>query len=166
MEWIYWIIKRDPQASILLHGMSMGAATVLMTTGEHLPENVKAAISDSSYSNLRKQFAKTYKTMKGSFIPAPIIVALARFIIYLRSGFDINDVRPIDAVSKSKTPTLFIHGDEDAVIDPQMCSRLYEAAKCDKMYCIILGSGHIQGVVTDPTNYWGKIRSFLSKTDF
>ena len=104
--------------------------------------------------------------MKGSLLPAPIIVALARFIIYLRSGFDINDVRPIDAVSKSKTPTLFIHGDEDAVIDPQMCSRLYEAAKCDKMYCIILGSGHIQGVVTDPANYWGKIRSFLSKTDF
>jgi len=166
MEWIYWIIKRDPDASILLHGMSMGAATVLMTTGEHLPVNVKAAISDSSYSTLKKQFIKTYKTMKNSVLPASIVVTLARFIIYIRSGFDINDVRPIDAVSKSKTPTLFIHGDEDSVIEPQMCSRLYEAAKCKKQYCMILGSEHIRGVVIDPTNYWGKIRSFLSKTDF
>ena len=166
MEWIYWIIKRDPQASILLHGMSMGAATVLMTTGEHLPANVKAAISDSSYSTLKKQFAKTYKTMKGAVLPASLVVAIARFIIFIRSGFDINDVRPLDAVTKSKTPTLFRHGDEDSVIDPLMCSRLYEAAKCEKQYCMILGSEHIRGVVTDPTNYWGKIRSFLSKTDF
>ena len=131
-----------------------------------LPANVKAAISDSSYSTLKKQFAKTYKTMKGAVLPASLVVAIARFIIFIRSGFDINDVRPLDAVTKSKTPTLFIHGDEDSVIDPLMCSRLYEAAKCDKQYCMILGSGHIRGVVTDPANYWGKIRSFLSKTDF
>ncbi|MBO4458278.1 MAG: alpha/beta hydrolase [Butyrivibrio sp.] len=166
MEWIYWIIKRDPDANILIHGMSMGAATVLMTTGEHLPENVKAAIADSSYTTLKEQFAKIYKTMKGAIIPVPVALFLARIIIYIRSGFDINDVSPIDAVSKSKTPTLFMHGDEDTLIDPQMCSRLYEAAKCKKMYCMILGSEHVRGVVIDPDNYWGKIGAFLKKVDF
>ena len=87
-------------------------------------------------------------------------------MIYLRAGYDINAVKPIEAVAKSTTPTLFIHGDDDQFIDPQMCSRLYEAAKCQKQYCMILGAGHIEGVVKDPANYWGKIKTFLEKTEF
>lgn len=166
LEWIYWIIKRDPEAKIILHGMSMGSATTLMTTGEKLPSNVKAAIADSSYTTLREQFAHTYKMFKGSFIPVPIALFLARIIIRLRAGFDINDVNPIEAVERSTTPTLFIHGDNDTFIDPQMCSRLYEAAKCPKQYCLILGAGHIECVVRDPDNYWTKIDNFLSKTEF
>ena len=166
MEWIYWLIKRDPEAKILIHGMSMGAATTLMTTGEKLPQNVKAAIADSSYSTLREQFAATYKSFKGSFIPVPIALALARVITLIRSGFDINEVNPIKAVANSSTPTLFIHGDDDTFIDPHMCSRLYEAASCPKQYCMILGAGHIESVVKDPENYWKKISEFLSKTEF
>ena len=166
LEWIYWIIKRDPEAKIILHGMSMGSATTLMTTGEKLPPNVKAAIADSSYTTLREQFAHTYKMFKGSFIPVPIALFLARIIIRLKAGFDINDVNPIEAVERSTTPTLFIHGDNDTFIDPQMCSRLYETAKCPKQYCLILGAGHIECVVRDPENYWAKIDNFLSKTEF
>ncbi len=166
MEWIYWIIKRDPEASIILHGMSMGSATTLMTTGEHLPENVKAAIADSAYATLREQFAHTYKSFKGSFVPVPIALFISRVIIYLRAGYDINEVNPIEAVARSKTPTLFIHGDDDTFIDPHMCSRLYEAANCPKQYCMILGAGHIAGVAKDPANYWSKIENFLAKTGF
>ena len=46
--WVNWILRRDPEAEILLHGVSMGAATVLMATGGPLPDQVKAAVSDCS----------------------------------------------------------------------------------------------------------------------
>ncbi len=163
MEWIYRIIKKDPDARIILHGMSMGAATTLMTTGEHLPENVKGAIADSSYTSLPEQFASAYKKFKGSFVPTPIAVILLRISILLRAGYDIDDVKPISAVTRSTTPTLFIHGDDDTFIDPHMCSRLYEAAKCPKQYCMILGAGHIESVVKDPVNYWNKIDAFITR---
>ena len=163
MEWIYWIIKRDKDAKILLHGMSMGAATTLMTTGEHLPENVKGAIADSSYTSLREQFASAYKKFKGSVVPTPLAIIILRLSILLRAGYDINEVKPIAAVAKSKTPTLFIHGDDDTFIDPHMCSRLYEAANCPKQYCMILGAGHIESVVKDPVNYWNKVDAFTAK---
>ncbi len=162
-EWINWVIQRNSEALILLHGMSMGAATTLMTTGEYLPENVKGAIADSSYTTLPEEFAGTYKQFKGSIIPTPIAIGIMRIMIRIRSGFDINDVRPIDAVKRSVTPTLFIHGDDDKFIDPHMCSRLYEAAKCEKQYCMILGADHIQGIVVDPVNYWAKVDSFTAK---
>ncbi len=163
IEWIHFLIKKDKDARIFLHGMSMGAATTLMTTGENLPENVKGAIADSSYSTLREQFASAYKLFKGSFIPIPIALLISRVIIYIRAGYDINLVSPIKAVARSKTPTLFIHGDDDTFIDPHMCSRLYEAASCKKQYLMILGSGHIEGVVKDPVNYWAKVDSFIQK---
>ena len=137
-----------------------------LSFGKKLPENVKAAIADSAYATLTEQFAATYKRFKGSFVPIPIALVISRIMIYLRSGFDINTVKPIEAVAKSTTPTLFIHGDDDTFIDPHMCSRLYEAAKCPKQYCMILGAGHIESVVKDPENYWKKISEFLSKTEF
>lgn len=162
-EWIRYLLKRDPDARIILHGMSMGAATTLMTTGEFLPDNVKCAIADSSYTTLREQFATTYKTYKGSIVPVPLALFLIRLIILNRSGFDINDVNCLAAVKRSTTPTLFIHGDEDTFIDPHMCSRLYEAAGCERQYLMITGARHIEGVIVDPDAYWNKIDAFISK---
>ena len=166
MNWIDYLLTLDPGAEIVLHGMSMGAATTLMTTGANLPDNVKAAIADSAYSTLREQFASTYKSFKGAILPVPIALEIGRAIILLRSHFDINEVNVIKAVERSKTPTLFIHGDEDTFINPQMCSRLYEAAACPKQYCMILGARHIEGVVRDPANYWSKVDGFLAKYGF
>lgn len=163
MEWISLITRRDPEARIVIHGMSMGAATTLMTTGENLPQNVKCAVADSSFSALGEQFSATYKKFKGSFVPTPIALFLSKIIIYLRAGYNIDDVNCIRAVSRSTTPTLFIHGDDDTFIDPHMCSRLYEAASCEKQYCLIPGAKHIEGVVREPEMYWNKVDSFLSK---
>ena len=165
-KWIYWIREKDPNASIVIHGMSMGAATTLMTTGEYLPGNVKAAISDSSFSTLREQFANSASQVIVNVLPVPVSLFLARIMIRLRSGFDINDVDCLAAVTRSRIPTLFIHGDDDTFVDPHMCSRLYEAAKCPKQYCMILGAKHIEGVVRDPVNYWNKVDAFLEKQGF
>ena len=166
MNWIDYIITTDPEAEIILHGMSMGSATTMMTTGAKLPDNVKAAIADSGYTTLREQFAHGYKILCPVPFPIKLALALGRAIIYVRAGYDINKVNPIKAVARSKTPTLFMHGDEDTFVDPQMCSRLYEAASCPKQYCMILGAKHIEGVVRDPVNYWNKVDGFLAKYGF
>ena len=48
ISWINNILSKNPNAEIVLHGVSMGAATVCMTSGEDLPSNVKAIVSDFS----------------------------------------------------------------------------------------------------------------------
>lgn len=53
--WISWVVRRDPEAEILLHGVSMGGATVLMATGGALPKNVKAAVSDCAYASIEAE---------------------------------------------------------------------------------------------------------------
>ena len=39
ISWINWIIEQDPDAQIVLHGVSMGAATVMMTSVKFLRMN-------------------------------------------------------------------------------------------------------------------------------
>ena len=166
MEWIYCILRRDPEAKILLHGTSMGSATTLMTTGEHLPSQVIMAVADSSYTSLTEEFADVYKRQMKGHLPSSLALLLARTVIRLRCGYDINKVNVLDAVSRSKTPTLFIHGDEDRLIDPQMCARLYEKCSAPKQYCLILGADHVKGAYVDPDKYWKKVEGLMAKTEF
>ena len=39
LRWIDFILADDPQAKIVIHGISMGAATTMMTAGESTPDN-------------------------------------------------------------------------------------------------------------------------------
>ena len=60
VAWISRIIHRDPKAQIVLHGVSMGAATALMTAGGPLPDNVRAAVSDCAFSNAEDLLAALF----------------------------------------------------------------------------------------------------------
>src|SRR5699024_8500312 len=64
VDWIDKVIEMNgPDTEIVLHGLSMGAATMLMTSGEDLPANVKAVISDSAYTSVYDLFAYQMKRM-------------------------------------------------------------------------------------------------------
>ena len=67
------------------------------------------------------------------------------------------------AVKKSRVPTLFIHGDEDAMISVDMSKELYEAAACEKELLIVEGAGHGQSQDKDPDTYYRNIEVFLEK---
>ena len=60
-NWINLIIEENKNATIILHGSSMGAATVLMASGDELPSNVKYIIADSGYTSVWDIFASEAK---------------------------------------------------------------------------------------------------------
>lgn len=51
LKWIQWITERDPESEIVIHGVSMGGATILMTSGEKSPDQVKAFVEDCGYTS-------------------------------------------------------------------------------------------------------------------
>ena len=57
LKWIDLIVETDPEAEIVLHGVSMGGATVMMTAGEALPDNVKGIVEDCGYTSVWDIFA-------------------------------------------------------------------------------------------------------------
>lgn len=163
MLWLTHILSQDEEAQIVLHGQSMGAATALIMTGEeNLSEHVRAVVSDSSYTDAYAMFGE--KVKEWFRLPAYPLVDSACIALKLRGGYNLKDASAILAVAKSRVPTLFIHGDSDAMISVQMSRELYEAAACEKELLIIKGAGHGQTQEKDPAAYYGAIERFLNKT--
>ena len=167
VAWINHIIRRDPEAEIVLHGVSMGAASVLMATGGPLQEQVKAAISDCSYTSAEQLMRHTLDRhgKKALAIPLPtpfsLLYSTLRKLTLRRAGYDLNDAAPIEAVKHSNTPTLFIHGICDETVPPSMSGKLYQAARCPKHYLWMQDAAHTEAVAADPQRYWAAVDKFL-----
>ena len=160
--WIDYILSQDPEAKIIIHGQSMGASTALIMTGEEtLSDHVVAVVSDCAYTDAYSMFGD--KVTEWFYLPAFPLVDSARVILKLRGGYDLMDASAIDAVAKSTTPTLFIHGASDAMISVRMSEDLYEAASCPKDLLIVEGAGHAQAQDKDPDAYYDTISEFLQK---
>lgn len=160
--WIDYILQQDEQAKIVLHGQSMGAATALMMTGEEdFSAHIYAVISDCAYTDAYSMFGE--KIVEWFSLPPFPIIDSACLMLRLRGGYDLKDASAIEAVQKSNTPTLFIHGDEDAMIPVQMAKDLYEAATCPKEILIVEGAGHAQAQDKEPDTYYETIKAFLEK---
>ena len=159
LAWIDYVTALHPDAEILLHGYSMGAATVMLATGGPLPEQVKAAVCDCGFTRCWDQYANVIR-LYAKLPPFPLLHAV-NAVSVLRGNFDIRRNNPIDAVAKSVTPTVFLHGTADNFVPFSMMDRLYEACAAPKAKQAIEGADHAQSVYTDPTTYWKTVDAFL-----
>lgn len=160
--WISHILEQSPEAQIVLHGQSMGAATALLMAGS--PEasaHIKAVVSDSAYTSGYEMFGD--KITEWFHLPAAPFVNPACVMLKLRGGYDLKNASPLRTVKESKIPTLFIHGDEDRMIDVNMSYELFEAAACEKELFIVEGVGHAQAQDKAPDAYYGRISAFLER---
>lgn len=161
-RWIDVIISKQNNAEIILYGISMGAATVLLATGDDVPKNVKAVIEDCAYSSFYDEL--NYQIKKLFHIPGWLLIPAASFVLRFRAGIAIKDVDVIGAVRKSSVPTLFIHGQDDQFIPVSMGEALYQNAACPKQWLAIDDAGHAMSQTVNPHLYWKTVDTFLQET--
>lgn len=159
MQWIDYLIATYGNIKIILYGISMGAATVMMASGERLPSNVRAIIEDCGYTSAWEEFAYELKNL----FHMPTFPALynANVITKIRARYSLKKASAIKQVAKSKTPTLFIHGDKDKFVPFYMLDKLYEAASCKKEKLVIKNAGHTEAQAIEPERYWRCVRRFI-----
>ena len=164
MGWIDYLIATYGNIKIILYGISMGAATVMMTSGEKLPSNVRMVIEDCGYTSAWDEFAYELKYL----FHMPTFPALynANFITKIRAGYSLKKASSIKQLKKSVTPTLFIHGNKDQFVPFDMLDKLYEAANCKKEKLVIKAAGHAEAQLIDPEKYWHTVRKFIKKYMF
>lgn len=160
MKWIDFILKDHPQASIILYGVSMGAATVMNVAGENIPHQVKVIIEDCGFTSAW-DIIKAHIDMGN--LESEIALHMSSFITMLRAGYRLEDVQPIQQVKKSKTPILFIHGNLDEVVPFEMLDQLYESAQCPKQKLVINGGKHANCNTVEPNLYYQTIFDFIEK---
>ena len=125
-DWTRKIVAADPEARIVLHGVSMGAATVMLTTARSLPPNVVAAVEDCGYTDTRTMFEIELQKLFG--LPGFPVLDCADLMCRSKAGFRFADVEPLRAVRQTQVPMLFIHGDADKLVPYAMMQQLYQAS--------------------------------------
>lgn len=160
--WVEYILSGNPDAEIVLHGLSMGAASCMIYSGrEDAPENVIAVIDDSGYASAESYLTWKLKSVFG--LPGFPSVSIANMATKVAAGYYLSDASALLGVRNSRIPTLFIHGDSDTTVPVEDCYKLYENASCEKELYIIKGSEHGRGVFDEEENYWKKIDTFLKE---
>ncbi len=157
--WIDYVLNIDPEAEIVLHGVSMGGATVMMTSGEDLPENVKAIIDDCGYTSVWDEFTDEARYL--FHIPQFPILHTASAISKVRVGYSFKEASALEQVKKTSIPIFFIHGSEDNFVNTDMVYSLYDACPTQKGLYVVEGAGHGQSLYLDPDLYFEKVFSFI-----
>ena len=161
ISWINYILNEEPNAEIILHGVSMGAATVLMTSGEEIPSNVKAIVADCGYTSVWDEFA--YQLDDLFSLPEFPILNVSSIVAKIRAGYFLGEASSIDQVKKSKTPILYIHGDQDDFVPYYMMEELYNATSSEKEMLTIKGAEHAKASEVEPETYWTTVNNFINK---
>jgi fermentation-respiration switch protein FrsA (DUF1100 family) len=163
IDWMRLILSRPEwgpeQGPVVLYGVSMGAATVMMASGEELPPQVRAVIADCGYTSLEGELS--FQLEKKWRVRCKPLIDLCGAYAKKRTGYDFAEASALAQVGKSKTPTLFIHGDSDDFVPFFMMHALYEACSAPKEQYIVRGASHAESYMTDPEAYEERIRAFL-----
>lgn len=152
LKWIEWVIQKCGQdVQILLHGTSMGAATVLMTSGLELPVQVKGIVSDCAFTSPKYVFTHVLHSMY--HLPAFPVIQIADYINKKKAGYGMDECNAAREVRKAKVPILLIHGDADTFVPCSMCEEIYENCAAPKKKVIIKGAAHAESYYKDRETY-------------
>ncbi|MBQ5969578.1 MAG: alpha/beta hydrolase [Clostridia bacterium] len=161
VDWVRSLVKENPRVRIVLHGVSMGAGAVMMTTGEDLPKNVVCAIEDCGFTGVKDIF--TDQCIRKYHLPPKLVLPAASFVNLLLNGFTFGKASCIEQLKKSKTPTLFLHGDKDDFVLFENLDKVYDACAAEKEKHVIHGAEHAVSVMWYPEEYWQVCDAFLAK---
>ena len=160
--WIDWIIDRDPEAEIVLHGISMGAATVMMVSGLDLPDNVKAAVEDCGYTSVWDIFADELKAL--FHLPPFPVMNMYSVMSRIITGYTPKEASSLDMLSESEIPMLFIHGDDDHFVGTYMLDICFDAKRNgDKEKLLVPDAGHGEAYLREPELYFNTVHEFISR---
>lgn len=160
MIWIHMMIEMlGEDVQILLHGTSMGGATVLMTSGLNLPRQVKGIISDCGFTSPKYVFTHVLHSMY--HLPAFPMIQIADHINRKKAGYGLDECNAAREVRKAKVPILFIHGDADTFVPTYMCDEIYNNCASKKKKLIVKGASHAESYYKDMTAYENALNDFI-----
>lgn len=164
LKWVEYARARfGTEIRIVLHGTSMGAATVLMALGlPEIQDYVSAAIADCAYTSPVDIFAHVMQ--KNHHISSFPITQINELMEKNEVGYQFDEYSTIDALHANKsTPVLFIHGSEDRFVPVTMSYENYEACGTKKKLLIVEHAGHGSSVYENTENYETTEKAFLEE---
>lgn len=173
-NWINYEVQNRPNQKIVLHGVSTGAAAVMLSQQTPHP-SVVAYIEDSGFASPEVQFRNVLQLVIDYVLPhipwyQGVDWAAKKdqlFDIwkteYMASILkaDVLSASPLSSVSANSIPKLFIHGTADWFISDSQMDMLYASAQGANQFVKFEGAGHGGSFSSNPEKYTQSIASFL-----
>ena len=160
LKWIQWIMDTiGEDVSLMLHGISMGGATVLMTSGLKLPGSVKGIISDCGFTSPKYVFTHVLHSMY--HLPAFPMIQIADLVNRKKAGYGLDECNAAREVQKATVPILLIHGSNDTFVPCSMCEEIYENCRSPKKKLIVTGAAHAESYYKDMKAYEAALDEFI-----
>ena len=152
LGWIRWVIDTcGEDVELILHGISMGGATVLMAAGLELPGQVKGIISDCAFTSPKEVFTHVLNTMY--HLPAFPVIPMADVLNQKLAGYGMDECNAAREVAKAQVPILLIHGGKDTFVPVDMCRKIYENCREPREMLIVEGASHAESYFKDRKLY-------------
>lgn len=163
-RWVQYARDRfGDNKKIVLHGTSMGAATVLMSLGEAIVQkNVSAVIADCGFTSPADIFTHVIKKNYHIPVTAPIIKISGAYC-KKKAGYAFDEYSTVDALSYNKVPVLFIHGKEDKFVPTNMSRENYKVCTSKKKLLVVESAGHASSVFENTALYEKTEGEFLAE---
>lgn len=160
-NWVKYVINRfGSNVQVFLHGISMGAATVLMASSI-MPKNVRGIIADCGFTSVYEIFE--YVLKRDYHLPKFPIIYLTNIMSKIRAGYGYKDVNTTAEIARSDIPILFIHGENDEFVPLWMTMKNYSHCKAYKELFIVRESEHAESHYIDKKGYERRILTFIEK---
>ena len=147
--------------NVVMHGISMGAATIVMASGEELPGNVKCLVEDCGYTDVWAQFRN--EMGRAYSLPAFPLLHTTSLYCKWKEGWSFEEASALEQIKKCHLPMLFIHGDADTYVPTWMVHALYEAKPGVKELWVVPGVGHANAYWDCTEEYVQRTKAFVEK---
>lgn len=165
IAWTKWLNqeKNKDHLPVYLYGVSLGGATVCMTSSYPFPKEVKGIIDDCGYSSMEDICTE----LAGSWfhVPGKPLLPFVNFFCKVVGHFNMKDANAKEALQKATVPVLFIHGKADTFVIPANTERNFAACKSEKDLLYVEGATHAVSMYEDWNRYYDKLKAFFKKYD-
>ena len=121
-----FIEKLPGVGNIGLWGRSMGAATTMIYA--HKDDRIKAIVMDSPFADfsiLAKELVLKQIKLPNFLIDGAL--KIVNMTVRKKNGLDIEKLKPIDSAPKTKQPAIFVHANNDELINNRHSEMLLNA---------------------------------------
>lgn len=161
LAWCKFLMEKNPNYKIILHGVSMGASSVLMAASLNRDYPIKVVISDCAYNRLEDEL--THQMSLIPHLPKFGLLAGINLCCQYFLNFKIEDVRVENFVASNQIPTLFIHGQQDNFVPYECVNQLYAANASKKDILVIEEAKHAMSYIVNPLAYETKVKGFIEE---
>lgn len=158
-SWVDYLVTNMNQETIILYGMSMGAATIMNAQNN----KVKAIIADCGFASGYDEVA--YQIKKMYHLPSFPLVPISNILLKLLAKYSLKDKEAYISIKNYHNNLLIIHGGKDHFVPTSDAYKIFDNATCHKKILIVPGASHAKSYLKDSKLYEQTIKEFLDEID-